>query len=60
LIHLLVLLVVIGVALYFVGQLPIDPKFMVLVRAVAVIFAVLLILSYLFPGYMPATMRHWE
>lgn len=51
-ISLLILLVLVGVALYCVGMIPMDPKILQLVRAVVILIAVLYVLAWLFPSYV--------
>ena len=56
-IALLIVLVILGVGLYLVGLIPMDAKILQIVRVVVIIVAVLMVLSFFFPGYMPAGMR---
>jgi membrane protease YdiL (CAAX protease family) len=59
-ISLIILLILIGVALYFVGFIPMDARILQIVRALVILIAIILVLSWLFPGYMPREMRHWQ
>jgi hypothetical protein len=59
-IALLILLVFMGVALYLVGFIPMDAAILKLVRVVVIIVAVLMVLAFFFPGYMPAGMRKFS
>jgi hypothetical protein len=54
-IHLLILLILVGVALYLIGLVPMDPVMMQVIRVV-VLLAVLLYLASFF-GYGPAGWR---
>lgn len=49
-----------GVALYLVGFIPMDAKILQLIRVVVIIVAVLMVLAWFFPAYMPAGMRRFS
>jgi hypothetical protein len=49
-IGIVVVLIVIGVALYFVGMIPMDARVLQIIRAIVILFTVLWILSMFFPG----------
>jgi hypothetical protein len=51
-IGIVVVLLVIGVALYFLGMIPMDATILQIIRAVVILFVVIWILSMLFPGML--------
>ena len=54
------ILAVIGVGLFFIGKIPMDATLLQIIRALGIIIAVALVLSWLFPGFMPQQMRRWQ
>ncbi len=51
-ISLIIFLIIVGVVLYCIGLIPMDPKILQLIRVVVILLAVLYTLSLLFPGYV--------
>jgi len=54
LLSLVVTLIVVGLLLWAVEQLPLDATIKRLIHVVAIVFAVLWLLHLLFPGALPA------